>query len=321
MKLSSVLISCVPIRTSHPSSRYASKFICTQGQVLHLFSNARSCTSVIKDSFLLLKNFQRARPVHVYINVNGSICQFIAIVISKIYRAKVSLWIMDSYPGCLLYTTKFWLLLYLPFAIFAFFAKLLADNILVIDEAFIFHFPSTNYSRKKMKYTPIPFPGIPPSLAPRHHSSSLSIGIIGNLEATFIDNSLFSILQLLNSKDYNVLIATSKLLPKACQKLSFCEYFTPWNREDTELVFSKCSSILIPLSAARLRYSSPSKIIDCYLRGLQPVILTDHKAWIEESHRKIYKYCITFDQFLSGIFYTSAELINYGSLWLSSDSI
>jgi hypothetical protein len=98
-----------------------------------------------------------------------------------------------------------------------------------------------------------------------------------------------------------VLIATSRDIELPDQDLPNLEVVFPWRKEETERIFSKCDFILVPISPPRLVYSSPSKIIESYARGIQPLLMTDTTLWTLHKSRRIYQKCLHVDEFFTGI--------------------
>ena len=144
------------------------------------------------------------------------------------------------------------------------------------------------------------------------------LGILGNIEQTWIDSGLPKLVEKAKAFDYRLLMATSNNLDLSKFTLDRdLEHLTPWLPKDTDKAFEKCEAILVPLSKARLVYSSPSKIIDCYMRGIQPIIITDPVAWEQNKNRFIYQCCVTEDEFFETKKRFSAEELKLFSLnWI-----
>lgn len=321
---SELFITCVDPDRPHPSGRLAFKLQQQGLDTFTLFENARSLLGLGKDAKKLLEILKLKKYEIASINVNGSIAQALAVGICRWHGIKTKLWIMDSYPGCLRYVTRWWILFYPFFFLAAFFAKLLAQQILIIDEAFLDHAPSWRGYRRKCIYIPLPQEQL--KISNRAGDERLpannkvqTIGVLGNIEPIWLDCEFESFYQLAIANGHHILIATSNTIDPARFSKEDLECVIPWPKNKTEEVFNKCTVILVPLTEARLIYSSPSKIIDCYMRGIQPVVMVNLETWNGNKNRIIYEKCMHIsDYFSNKKRYSSEELIAFSQHWIES---
>ena len=320
MVSNSLYVTCVPPEQAHPSGRLAQQYGLTGFHVETLFVNARSPRCLWSDALRLSEVIKEENLRSVVINVNGSIAQAIVVGICRWRGARSTLWIMDSYPGCLRYVTRFWPLLYPFFFVGSVLAKMWANKVLVIDEAFSRHAPTWPGFRKKCFYVPLPqtpragHEGEFESVA--GSTQRPTIGLIGNIEESWLRRDFDEFYRLARKCDYEIIVATSKAIDRTRIEVEGVRAFIPWRKAETDSVFAQCTAILVPLSGARLIYSSPSKIIDCYRRGILPVVMVDENQWNMCKHRKIYKMCVLYsDFFVSGNAASKDSLIAYSKLW------
>ena len=319
----SLFVTCVSPERPHPSGRLAFRYEQQGVDTFTLFENARSLIGLVQDAKNLLEILRSKAYDAAWINVNGSIAQAIAVALCRWYGVTTKLWIMDSYPGCLRYVTPYWLLFYPAFFIASVIAKLFAHQVLVIDETFPAHAPTWPKFRRKCIYTPLPQLrasreiDIKKALSANQNVPSIpTIGVVGNIEKRWLDENFLSFYSEARFHGNRILIATSNQIDVSRFTTDGIEYVIPWPKSETERVFSQCSAILVPLTVARLVYSSPSKIIDCYMRGIQPVVMTDLTAWNHNRDRAIYRKCIhLIDYFAGKKKYSSDELIAYSLQW------
>ncbi len=317
-----LFITCVSPDRPHPSGRLALKIKCEGVDVFTLFENARSILGLFQDANKLLKILRTVKYSDACINVNGSIAQATAVVICRLFGLTTKLWIMDSYPGCLRYVTPLWALFYPIFFIASFIAKQGAQQVLIIDEAFTLYAPSWGGFRSKCIYTPLPQEKVSAELLLkrcnlRDDLQQKTIGILGNIEQVWLKNDFKNFHDLAQKNGFHILIATSNKIEVSKLSQAGVSYVVPWPKSETERVFAQCSAILVPLSVPRLIYSSPSKIIDCYLRGIQPVVMTDMLSWNENKNRIIYQKCVHISEFFSEhTRFSSEELEDYSRRWV-----
>jgi hypothetical protein len=321
---SELFITCVDPDRPHPSGRLAFKLQQQGLDTFTLFENARSLLGLGKDAKKLLEILKLKKYEIASINVNGSIAQALAVGICRWHGIKTKLWIMDSYPGCLRYVTRWWILFYPFFFLAAFFAKLLAQQILIIDEAFLDHAPSWHGYRRKCVYTPLPQEQLDISKDIGNKCVPASnvvqtIGLLGNIELAWLNFEFENFYKLAIDNGCHILIATSNLLDPGRFARQGFTCVIPWPESKTEEVFKICSAILVPLTEARLIYSSPSKIIDCYMRGIQPVVMVNLETWNGNKNRIIYEKCMHIsDYFSNKKRYSSEELIAFSQHWIES---
>lgn len=310
-----LLVTCVSPERPHPSGRLAARQALAGVDVCTLFENARSLAGLLKDAKRLLAIVQASTYDEVQINVNGSIAQALAVVICRLYGINTTLWIMDSYPGCLRYVTRYWRLFYPIFFVGSVIAKFFAHHVLIIDEAFATHAPTWEGFRHKCVYTPLPQETISTEVVLTEQLPTL--GILGNIEASWLVKDFQNLHAQARVHGYRVLVATSHAVDISYFSAEGVTAVIPWPKSETERVFSQCSAILVPLSEARLIYSSPSKIIDCYLRGIQPVVMTDKHAWEANRDRAIYRMCVHISEFFGQHKqHSSQQLKSYAQAWL-----
>jgi len=318
-----LFVTCVSPERPHPSGRLALSYEKKGVQTFTLFENARSLAGLIQDAKRLFRILESRSYDTAWINVNGSIAQAIAVVLCRWHGVTPKLWIMDSYPGCLRYVTPYWGFFYPVFFISSVVAKFFAHQVLVIDEAFPSYAPTWPGFRRKCIYTPLPQLRASSEIFEKEVLSTNgdvqktpTIGIVGNIEKQWLDNGFFDFYKQSRVHGHRILIATSNQIEVSRFALDGIECVVPWPKSETERVFTKCSAILVPLSVARLIYSSPSKIIDCYMRGIQPVVMTDLAAWNRNKNRTIYRKCIHLKDYFSGVSqHSSRELIAYSQQW------
>ncbi len=312
-----LLITCVSPNRPHPSGRLASKQAQEGVDVHTLFENSRSIVSLLNDARRLLTIFRGTTYDEAQINVNGSMAQALAVVICRWYGLKTTLWIMDSYPGCLRYVTRFWLFLYPFFFVGTVVAKFFAHRVLIIDEAFATHAPTWQGFRRKCVYTPLPQQAIPKDV--ELTAQVPTIGILGNIEASWLANDFQNFYIQARANGYRLLVATSHSVDTSYLSAEGITSVIPWPKAETERVFSQCSAILVPLSEARLIYSSPSKIIDCYLRGIQPMVMVDKQVWEANRDRAIYRKCVHVSEFFNHRQQHSSQALKaYAQAWLAT---
>lgn len=318
-----LFVTCVSPNRPHPSGRLAFEIQRQGVDTYTLFENARSLIGLVKDAKKLLEILKQKKYEMASINVNGSIAQALVVVLCRFHGVKTKLWIMDSYPGCLRYVTRWWMFYYPFFFLTAFIAKFLADKILIIDEAYLIYAPSWRGFRHKCIYTPLPQEQLRVSNGAGNQCLSeggavQTIGVLGNIELAWLDYEFESFYKLAIANGYKILVATSNTINPARFPREDLECVIPWPKNKTEEVFNKCSVILVPLTEARLVYSSPSKIIDCYMRGIQPVVMTNLEAWNENKSRIIYEKCIHISDYFSNKKpHSSEELIAYSRRWFA----
>lgn len=310
-----LLITCVPPDRPHPSGRLAKRLQLDGVDVFALFQNSRSTLNLIRDALSLAAVLRKTNYDEAQVNVNGSIAQAIAVGMCRWYGSRTTLWIMDSYPGCLRYVTRYWLFFYPFFFVGSLLAKHFADQILIIDEVFATHSPTWQKFRNKCVYTPLP------QVQMANDSQSTqkvpTLGILGNIEASWLAEDFEALYRQARINGYRLLIATSHVIDTSYFSANGIDTVIPWKEKDTERVFAQCAAILVPLSVARLIYSSPSKIIDCYLRGIQPVVMTDKQAWEANRDRAIYKKCVHISDFFEyQKKFPPEELLAYSQAWL-----
>lgn len=321
-----LFITCVSPLRPHPSGRLAAELQHSGFEVLVLFENSRSVKSIWKDANQLATVLAESAYNRAMINVNGSLAQAVAIVLCRYHGVSTTLWIMDSYPGCLRYVTRLWWIFYLPFFAASALAKTLANKVLVIDEAFVDHFPSWKSFRKRCTYFPLPQSEaenkVLRSVEPHLKAEKVAtIGVLGNIENRWLLNEFPLFYAEARKHGYRIIVATSHSVDKNLFSAEGIDCVIPWPKAETDLVFSKCAAVLVPLSSSRLIYSSPSKIIDCYLRGIQPVVMTDVRSWRLNKHRKIYGRCVHLSEFFAtGRSFTAVELRDYSRHWLCNTS-
>lgn len=320
MKDRSLFISCVSSQRPHPSGYLAKKYEQDGANVLNLFLNSRSIKLLAQDIFTLYLELKTGKYTKAIINVNGSVAQAFTVILCRLYCKQTTLWIMDSYPGCLGYVTKFWIFYYPFFYVAAIIAKALSQKVLLIDECFIFHAPTWIGYRRKCIYTPLPYHKsddyMNPNLYQECNQNKPVIGIIGNIENEWLVNGFNTFYEEAWSKGFCIHFATSSPVDERIIKLKGVSSTIPWPKNKTNEVFSRCDAILVPLSTARLVYSSPSKIIDCYSRGIQPIVMANISDWNASRNRNIYRMCLHISEYFSGITpHSSLELKNYSKLW------
>jgi hypothetical protein len=196
--------------------------------------------------------------------------------------------------------------------------------VLIIDEAFAWHAPSWAGFRKKCRYVPLPQEGVPnddliKSTEIDQAARSHTIGILGNIETSWLAHDFKAFYKEARENGYRLLIATSNSIDPTQFSAEGISCVIPWPKSQTDRVFAQCSAILVPLSVARLIYSSPSKIIDCYSRGIQPVVMVDKLAWDKNKGRAIYQKCVHVSDFFSDKKqYASHELLAYSQVWVTA---
>lgn len=313
---SPLLVSCVDPLRPHPSGIFARTFVDRGHAVRSLYKNSRSAICLFRDTAELLMYLRSTSHRDVYINVNGPLAQLMALLACRLNGLSTTLVVMDSYPGCLKYVTSAWWALYPLFFSAAYFVKIFADRVIVIDEVFPDHYPTWRAYRERCSYVPLPRL-VGHKVAPRRPYAKpvreiRVVGIIGNIESDWLDESFPIIYRLLRSRGIDIVIASSGALNRSKLELEGVSLVVPWPAAETEAVFSRCNAILVPLSAARLRYSSPSKILDCYHRGIQPIVVVDREVWQVESCRAVYKKCLHLDDVLEGAsLFLDTELSGY----------
>lgn len=294
-----LFVSCVSPERSHPSGELAARYRDSGAEVVVLFENARSLRQTLQDARTLGKLLVQGNFDRGLLNLNGSISQLFAVATFARYRIPCDLWIMDSYPGCLRYVTRSWLFWWLPFYLASWVVKRRVCNIFVIDEDFANHAPSSRAIRARTHYVPLPTTSKaqPTNIS---QSSHRTIGIIGNIESNWMRDGFPLFFEQAKERGFRVLIATSRDIELPEQDLPDLEVVFPWRNEDTDWVFSKCDFVLLPISSSRLVYSSPSKIIESYARGIQPVLITDAEQWAQHKSRKVYQKCLHIDEVFAG---------------------
>jgi len=294
-----LFVSCVSPERSHPSGELAARYRDYGAEVKVLFENARSLRQTLQDARTLGKLLAQGTFDRGLLNLNGSLSQLFAIATFARHRIPCDLWIMDSYPGCLKYVTRNWWFWWLPFYLASWIVKRSVGNIFVIDEAFAVHAPSSRAIKARTHYVPLPIKGReqPTKLS---RSSTHTIGIIGNIESQWMRDGFPHFFEQAKERGVRVLIATSRDIDLPDPDLPDLEVVFPWRNEDTDRIFSKCESVLLPISTARLIYSSPSKIIESYARGIQPVVMTDPTQWARQKSRKVYQMCLHIDEVFGG---------------------
>lgn len=318
MNRKSLFITCVSPLRPHPSGNLARVYQDLGFDVHVLFEDSRSGKCLLKDAFRLFFLLKTVKYCRAFVNVNGSLAQAIALGVCHFFDVKTTLWIMDSYPGCLRYVTRFWFLFYLPFYLLTVYVKKTADRIFAIDETFLFHTPTWQGFRTKCNYRPLPITRAVPTKegAIQKKSTDFFIGIIGNIESKWLEEEFNDFYTYAIRHGYKILVATSQTHTHPLFLADGVECNIPWLKSDTERVFSRCSAILIPLSSSRLVYSSPSKIIDCYSRGIQPIIMANEKIWHANKHRFIYRKCIHLsDFFIKDEVFSAQDLKSYAEQW------
>jgi hypothetical protein len=317
----SLFVTCVSPERPHPSGRLAFSYEKQGVDTFTLFENARSLTDLIRDAKKLLAILRTRTYDAAWINVNGSIAQAIAVVLCRWHGVTTKLWIMDSYPGCLRYVTPHWIIFYPVFFIAAVIAKFFTHQVLVIDETFPGHAPTWPSFRQKCTYNPLPeLVGANETFRKKtldvNENMEPTIGVVGNIEERWLGEDFLHFYAMARAHGNRILIATSNPIDVSKFAADGIECVVPWPKSETDRVFNQCSAILVALSADRLIYSSPSKIIDCYMRGIQPVVMTDLMTWNDNKNRLIYKKCIHFtDYFANKSKYSPEELMAYSQHW------
>lgn len=323
VNVSRVCISSVETDRAHPSGRLASFYSANGYKVFVLFQSARSLISLLSDSFRLVKILRDGNARTVHVNVNGSVAQCICVIISKFHGAKVWVWVMDSYPGALRYTTRWWPLFYPIFYLSAAICKTFSDRLIAIDESFPDHSPTVRgHAAPRWTYCPLPVfvegGGDSGSFNRVIGRKTNKIGIIGNIERDWFSLHFPSVYGKIQNAGWHLIIATSKWpTGQVATNSESLTVICPWAGIETSAVFDELEFLLVPLSRCRLIYSSPSKIIEAYSRGVQPVILTPDDAWEACRRRNVYRKCITFDEFISGSKgFDGVDLIEYSRQWV-----
>lgn len=317
--MSSLLfVSGIALDRPHPSADLAKAYAELGVPVVQSFLDVRSIGEIVRDARTLARLLNSTSYTRVIANVNGSMAQFLILFLSRTKGAQADFWVMDSYPGCLRYVTRYWWFLWLPFFFLSWLVKKYAGKIYYIDESFSQHTPRIANPRHQLvplarrKVARIEGQGRTRAV----RKSGLTIGIVGNIEQSWVDQGFDLFIRDMNNIGITVLVATSSQIELEKIRKSNTELIYPWRGADTEIVFSKCDFILVPLSEARLIYSAPSKIIDCYARGIQPVVHAPEAAWLSNKDRAIYRRCIYFSDFVQGNRgHSRAELERYATQW------
>ena len=310
-----LFVTCVSPERSHPSGALAARYRDSGAEVAILFENARSPRQTLQDARRLSKLLAQGNFDRGLLNLNGSLSQLFAVATFARYRIPCDLWIMDSYPGCLQYVTRNWLIWWLPSYLASWVVKRCVSKIFVIDEDFANHAPSSPAIRARTQYVPLPTDS---KEKPKKISQSgpHTIGIIGNIESDWMRDSFSPFFEQAKERGFRVLIATSRDIELPVQNLPDLEVVFPWRNEDTDRIFSKCDSVLLPISSSRLIYSSPSKIIESYVRGIQPILMTDSNHWAKQKSRKVYQKCLHIDEVFAGRpAHTPEELHTFSAHW------
>lgn len=290
--MSKLFISCVDLESNLPSGKLAKVLTKKENiAVTTLFQDSRRFIKILTDAIKLIKLLRQLRPTEMAINVNGSHIRLLIAFIAIIHRLHITVIIMDVYPQCLRHVTRYWYFFYFPFMLFEFIALSTAKKIVIIDEHFETCFPINKF-RYKTSVSPIDF------LFEAHDNDNKRCGILlcGNIEERFLHNN--SNIQLLcNLLDQNLIVATSKFLKTDIARVfPDADIIAPWPKEKTDEVMSQCKYMYIPLSASRVVFSSPSKIIDCYSHGIIPIIDCDIDIWITQKYRHIYRGAVHVTQ-------------------------
>ena len=313
-----VFISCVDSDRGHPSGRLAAQYRQSGVCVVTLFQNSRSLLSVFRDMNKLRRVLKTLPVDSVIVNVNGSVAQLAALIICELRRIPMSLWVMDSYPGCLRYVSKSWPMFWPIFYVAAFIVKRRVKHIFEIDESFRNHRPTSRAVVERTTYIPLP---LAPSHVKRRGTREFSpnnrkIGILGNIEQAWIDRRFSLVVSKFLSKNIDVIVATSSKVQFPVVEGTEIKFIIPWRIEDTEAVFDSCDYILVPLSSQRLVYSCPSKIVESYALGLQPIIDVNEAAWESAKHRIVYRRCLHINEVLAGQTpFPGDELTAYSAHW------
>lgn len=316
-----LFVSGVALDRPHPSSDLAKAYAELGVPVVQSFLDVRNIREIVRDARALGRLLSSAPCTRVIANVNGSLAQFLILFVSRMKGAQADFWVMDSYPGCLRYVTRYWRLFWLQFFCLSWLVKKYAGKIYYIDEEFLQHKPRIANTRHQL--VPLARRKVAGAEAQgRRRSvrkSGLTIGVVGNIEQSWVDQDFDLFIRDMNDIGITVLVATSSRIDLEKIRKSNAELIFPWRGADTESVFSKCDFLLVPLSEARLIYSSPSKIIDCYARGIQPVVHAPEAAWVSNKDRAIYSRCIYYSDFVQGNRgHSRAELERYATQWPGS---
>jgi len=315
-----LFVSGVDISRPHPSAKLASSYTELGVQVTELFLDARNLRSLLSDFYKLQEILSNNNFSRVIANVNGPIAQCLIIVATRKYNIHCNFWIMDCYPGCLKYVTKLWWLFWIPFFLLTFLVKRYCSAIFYIDEAFPQYSPRVD--RKNFEILKLARPKLHFTDGGAHGANDVPpekvIGIVGNIEQNWIDGEFNTIYPEIIEAGYSIVVATSSNGNLDNFVKENIRLISPWLKEDTEKVFNSFSYILVPLSDSRIYYSSPSKIIDAYARGIQPVIYGNKSAWNKNKDRMIYSKCIHYDDFIkNAISFTPRTLKIHAKIWPS----
>tara|TARA_Y100000588_G_scaffold111297_1_gene122037 strand:+ start:1611 stop:2555 length:945 start_codon:yes stop_codon:yes gene_type:complete len=311
-----LFISCVGVEKQHPSSLLAKRYVSEGYNVLSLYTKSRSILSLLNDTFYLFKVVfrQRNEVEEIIANVNGSISRFLISIIMLMFNVrKTSFYIMDVYPGCLRFLLKGWVVFFPFFYLLEFLSLLIVKRVIVIDEGFYELSPLCLFKHKMvLKRLKFDF-----NYEVKPSKGSM-VGIIGNTSFDFLERNKSDIEYIMNK--FSVLVASSNHLP--CWLIDNTEEkYCPWNKEDTNVVFSKLKYNLICADIYRLTYCSPSKIIDSYVRGITPVLFLSNEELELIKHREIYRYCISIESLLDkndmglNVIYEEQELIEHSRIW------
>ena len=279
-----LFISCVNSGDRHPSQQLLKYWQKEGGDSLVLFKNSRSLVCFIDSIWELWLKCSQFKNYQCITNVNGSHHRLAINLICWFKAMRCNHIIMDIYPGCLPYVTKFWRLFYVPFLLCEWIDKKLSNNIIVIDESFVKYYPQ-HLSTNRIFYIPIFWRKFY-----KENKKRSKIVICGNIEWQILKENLSTYIDIAKGLNLTLCLATSEY-PEFLSNNDVIELVVPWTDDDTEKIWTESKFMIVPLSTHRLKYSSPSKIIDGLINGLTIIIDCDYKDWILERHRNIYKHC------------------------------
>ena len=281
--MSKLFISCIDPRSILPSGKLANMLDQYESVlVVKLFEDSRRFIAIFSDVIKLTRILKSNRYSEIVINVNGSHIRLLLACLAIIFRARLTVIIMDVYPQCLRYVTRYWQFFYVIFGLFEFCALAIANKIIIIDEQFRAYFPIKEFNSKTL-FAPIDF------LFDIHKTDSEKFGVLlcGNIEEKFLKNNNLQFL--CNFLGQPLVVATSKFSKLVInQAFPDAKIHVPWPADQTDDVMNQCKYMYIPLSSARVAFSSPSKILDCYSRSIIPIIDCDIDVWRNQKHRRIY---------------------------------
>lgn len=315
-----LFVSGVDVLRPHPSANLANSYAKLGTQVIQLFLDVRNLKGLLHDFHFLQNILGKSHFTRVIANVNGPMAQCLILLAARKKNIRCEFWMMDCYPGCLKYVTRFWWLFWIPFFILTFIVKRCSASIYYIDEAFPKYSPS--FAKKKFEIIRLARPKIQPvgGCSDRRTKGNIqkTIGIVGNIEQRWIDEDFNDIYAEIIEAGYSIVVATSSNGNLDNFIRPSIRLISPWLKEDTDRVFDDFRYILVPLSDSRIYYSSPSKIIDAYARGIQPVIYGSKAAWVANRNRKVYRKSIHYSDFISNCRpFSRVELKHFAKEWPS----